>query len=112
MDKEIIKKLFQGTKEDQIIACSLIAEKKDLIAIMKEWENLYSLELKKYYGSFSSRKEPERPVVIFKYRSSIFNDTQSFYYKLPNGHYLVCEPGGIGYCYENYTKSCEVINHF
>lgn len=111
MDREKILKLFQGTGEDMIIACNMLANTGQAFEIIKEWESLYPENLKKYY--VCERKEPERGFVIFNHSYQIFNEKNGFYYKISDKEYIVCDIGrGFGICYTNYSEDLEVINHF
>jgi len=111
MNLESIKKLFKGSKEDMIIACSHLAKREDIITVMKEWEEEYREYVDLYF--LSGRPEPQRPAIVFYPTHYAFSNRDNFYYQLPSGHYLVCSPGkGVGYCYENYSTTLEVIRDF
>ena len=102
--KDKIKRLFQGTREDQIIACSLLVKNYDPWETLKEWQIEYSDNVKQYFEtSGDKRGNPERPIVLFKYREDIFLNSYSrdFYYKYAAKRYILCCEDTISICYEN-----------
>lgn len=101
--KEKIKKLFQGTKEDMIIACELIAQ-------LKEHPNDFILSLGDAYNHQDEGDSHPRWATV----EDIEWDTTvgTFYYKFKDNSYILCSPGyGVCFCFEAYADTIEIINH-
>ena len=100
--KEKIKKLFQGTKEDMIIACSLLVNNFDVPQFLREWI--------KENQDLHWEQSNDRVQVNFD-KNNGWLDNDLFYYRIRDNYLLGCSVNrGICEAHEAYIP-VEIINH-
>lgn len=108
--KDKIKQLFQGTKEDMIIACSMLVNNYNVYDFIEDW----CTETQNRRSPGKGLDGRKRPSVLFVEGIGIWQGfSNTFYYKADIHSYILCSPKiGIAFCEEAYQPKTEVINHF
>jgi len=104
--KDKLRKLFRGTREDQMIACSLLVENYSVKKFLEEWLKDDPL-LHRFLDSFT----PDRRGVLFVEESAIVSDANSFYYHYSPRRWLLCDKFQVVICYGVYQPRLQVIEH-